>query len=96
MRTTIKGRDVLKLAAILRGGATWEQAASALPCRIAPSVLERWHAHIQALANEPGAIEWLPVQSAPVDESAELEGWRESLRARAATGTIRSAGGRRP
>ena len=81
-RISIRNTEVHRLAALLRGGATWEQAVGTLRERIAPAAMEAWRSDIEALAKEPGPSAPLPPQPEPVDEEVALEAWRESLRSR--------------
>lgn len=79
-RISIRNTEVHRLAALLRGGATWEQAIATLRERISPSAMEAWRSDIEALAREPGPSLPLPPEPQPVDEREALESWRESLR----------------
>lgn len=80
MRVSLRNTEVHRLAALLRGGATWEQAIATLRERIAPGAIAGWRSDIEALAKEPGPSERLPPPPEPVDEREALEAWRESLR----------------
>jgi hypothetical protein len=96
-RVSIRNTEIQRLAALLRGGATWEQAVGTLRERISPSAIAAWRSDIEALAKEPGPSARLPPPPEPVDEAVALEAWRESLRRSRPSGirTIRSAGRRR-
>jgi hypothetical protein len=94
-RISIRNTEVHRLAALIRGGATWEQAITTLRERT-PGI-EAWREDIEALAKEPGPSAPLPPQPEPVDEEVALEAWRESLRSRSdAIRAVRSLGRRRP
>ncbi len=91
IRISLRNTEVHRLAALLRSGATWEQAVGTLRERVSA---EGWRSEIEALAKEPGPSARLPPPREPVDEEVALEAWRESLRASRPAGVpvIRSVG----
>lgn len=96
-RVSIRNTEVQRLAALLRGGATWEQAIATLRERMAPAAIEGWRDEIEALAKEPGLSERLPPPPEPKEEEVALEAWRESLRRPCgAIHAVRSLGRGRP
>jgi hypothetical protein len=73
MREGLRDSEITRLAALLRGGATYEEAAAAECADVSPEVLIAFKAHVLALAQEPG-----PTATLPVPRSAEDD--REAMR----------------
>jgi len=55
MREGLRDADIQRLAALVRGGASFEQAAAEIS-DVNPAVLLRFSAHVIELAKEPGSV----------------------------------------
>jgi hypothetical protein len=77
MRDGLRDADVYRIAALLRGGASWDDAVSEFR-DVMPEVLAGWRAHIVALSECPGPVAYLPSPTTPEEERQRLRAWLRS------------------
>ncbi len=94
MREGLREADLRRLAALVRGGTSYEQAVAAEFRDVNPEVLDNFRAHVIELAKEPGEVASLAVPPTPEEEARRTRLWLDSLgRPTAPLKAIRSIGG---
>jgi len=92
----MRDQDVRRLAALVRGGASYEQAAAAEFRDVNPEVLLAFKASVIELASEPGAVATIPPPVTAEDDREAMRRFFKLAEPRSPLGfTVKKAGGGR-
>lgn len=79
-RQGLRNADLEKLAALMRGGASWDDARTVIR-DVAPRIVESFKAVVIERAAQPGLATTFPTPLSAEGEEARLDKWVEAQRA---------------
>ncbi len=80
MREGLREADVTYLAALMRGGATFERAVRIACPDVDPETIAAWRPLVEKAAAEPGFARPAPAAPTPEEERRALDAWLDSGR----------------